>query len=164
VGGLAAAAAAVLCLALTGCGQSAAPPVRPSAGAASPSAVLVLRFWDAVSARAYRAAYRDLDPTLRRALRYPRFVIAAAAARSVFARTPRVARVGGTGKLRTVYVASSRGDLARADAVQVVFSVRRYGAAWRIVSVPGATGRLGTPRAARPVKTAAARGQRPATR
>jgi hypothetical protein len=163
VRGVAAAAAAVLCLALTGCGQSA-PTVGSSAAGASPSAALVLRFWDAVSARAYRAAYRDLGPPLSRTLSYPRFVIAAAAARSVFARTPRVARVGRTGKLRTVYVASSRGDLARADAVQVVFSVRRYGAAWRIVSVPGATGRLGTPRAARPVKTAAARGQRPATR
>lgn len=123
-----------VCVLLAGCGGSAArPPTGPHAG---PPALVVLRFWHAVSTHRYRAAYRDLSVGVRHGLPYRRFAADAAGARTVFARRPRVVRVHGRGKVRAVYVASARGELLRADSVKVVFTVRRYGRVW-LIAAPG---------------------------
>jgi hypothetical protein len=95
----------------------------------------VLGFWRAVAAQRYRAAYEDLGPSLRQSLPYLRFAASAAGARTVFARIPHIATVDGTGTVRTVSVASSRGALARPDAV--VFTVRCSASGGRIVSARG---------------------------
>jgi hypothetical protein len=127
--------AVALCLALAGCGGSAPPP-RPAGPVPAGLASAVLGFWHALGAHRYRSAYDDLGPPVRRSLTFKRFSARAAHAHVVFARIPRVARVQGRGKVRTVYVASARADLSRADAVQVIFTVRRYAAGWRIVEPP----------------------------
>lgn len=128
--------ALALALALGGCGHSAATPSAPPARAPAGLVSAVLGFWRAVGAHHYRDAYDYLGTPLRRSLPYRSFATTAAGARAVFARTPRIARVRGSGQVRTVYVASARGDLARPDAVQVVFTMRRYRSGWQIAAAP----------------------------
>lgn len=130
------AAVIAVAVALGGCGHSTATGTTAGARAPGQLSAAVVGFWRAVATRHYREAYHYLGAPLRRSFPYPRFAATAAGALVVFARTPRIVRVRGSGAVRTVYVASARGDLARPDAVQVVFTVRRYASGWRIVSPP----------------------------